>query len=163
MEVTKVEFGKQALGCFMSPPKWLRKQLSIKIRRQLGISTHHRYHGRINSQSYEWECVCQFTRIGMYLQRDPARVTLYTYHGSQSPHVQRHLLYAHFTQIPECPYAHIPESISTNELKLMGRRTRDLKSEIEIFHWESFMWYEFYMSTYEITGLFNLSASSIKL
>lgn len=71
--------------CLTSPlKKRLRKQLCVKISRQLGIGTHRRYHGSLGRLTYsctneswkECKCVCQCTRTGTELHRNPARVTV---------------------------------------------------------------------------------------
>lgn len=75
--------------------KWLRKQLHIKISRQLGISTYHRYHSSLGGLTHsctneswkKWKHVRHCTRAG-----DTARVTLYT--SVRGPMSRRHLLYA---------------------------------------------------------------------
>lgn len=70
------------------------------------------------------------------------------------PTSRRHRLYAHPTQILGRPYAHIPERVSTNWLKLVGKGTGDLRSGNKMFHCKSFIGCELYMSACKTTGLF---------
>lgn len=150
------------LRYLMPPPnKWLRKELHIKISRQLGIDTHHRYHNSLGGLTHtctneSWKkskCVCQGIRAG-----DTARVTVHIPLQSGSPCPEVCIIchhHHHHPQVPACAYACIPGGISTKWLKLVGRGTGNLhnRSGNKMVHSKSSICCDFYMLIYKITGL----------